>query len=53
MQKRLLVGKKVEAEENVLNTIHCGLCYSNKVNIRTFKLIVHLMTIGTSRFLVA
>jgi hypothetical protein len=53
MLKRLLVGKKAEAEENMLNTVCCGICNINKVNIRIFNLIVHLMKIGTSRFLVA
>jgi len=51
--KRLLVGKNVETVENMLDTIHCGMCYINKVNIRIFNLIVHLMKIITSRFLVA
>ena len=41
MLKRLLVGKKAEAEENMPDTVHYGLCYINKVNIRMFNLIVH------------
>jgi hypothetical protein len=53
MLKRLLVGRKVEAEKNIPDTVHCGMCYINKVNIRIFNLIVHLMKIVTRRFLVA
>jgi len=53
MLKRLLVGNKAEAEENMLKTFPCGICCINKVNIRIFNLIMHLMKNGTSRFLVA
>jgi hypothetical protein len=51
--KRLLEEKKVEAEENMLSTVHCGTCYINKVNIKIFDLMVHLMKIGSSRYHVA
>jgi hypothetical protein len=34
MLKRLLVGKNAAAEENMLDTVCCGMCYINKVNIR-------------------